>query len=260
MKSARGLLVARDPAPVIVANPGAASPFLVIGDHAGRRIPHRLGRLGLAQAELDRHIAWDIGVEGMGRVLAAKLGACFIRQGYSRLVIDCNRAPGSAASIPEVSDGTPIPSNVALTAAERAARVAAIYEPYQDRIRAELDERRSRGLRTILLALHSFTPTLQGIARPWRYGVLHQGDSAFSARMLCVMRKAQGDQIGDNQPYAMDGADNTVPLHRAGRDIDYLELEVRQDLIGSASGQRAAAAEVARFLADAAPRPIGEAA
>lgn len=245
------LLAAGDPLPVIVEKAGARRPFLFIGDHAGRAIPRRLGRLGLGPADLERHIAWDIGVEGLGLILACALNACFIRQAYSRLVIDCNRAPGSESSIPTVSDGTPIPANVGLSPAEKALRVESIYRPYQDRIGAELKARRAGNVRTVLVALHSFTPSLEGFDRPWRYGVLHRGDSPFSARMLAAMSGALGALAGDNQPYAMDETDNTVPLHSRGHDIDYLELEVRQDLLGEADGQALVAREVARFLTEA---------
>jgi len=242
---------------VIVDNAGAASRFLFIGDHAGRAIPKRLRALGLGRADLGRHIAWDIGVEAVGRQLAARLNACFIRQAYSRLVIDCNRVPGSAASIAAISDGTPIPRNFDLTAAEKTDRLESIYRPYQNSIARELDERHAKGLPTVLVALHSFTPSLDGAKRPWRFGILHRGDSPFSARILRAMSGALGPEVGDNQPYAMDETDNTVPLHRAGRDIDYLELEVRQDLISEAQGQRAAAREIADFLVRAGEHDTG---
>jgi predicted N-formylglutamate amidohydrolase len=242
---------------VFVERPSAACPFLLIGDHAGRSIPRRLGALGLGQADLERHIAWDIGVEATGLRLAAELEACFIHQAYSRLVIDCNRAPGSAASIPLVSDGTPILGNAGLSKADIADRVGTIYEPYQARIAQELDERRSRNVSTILVALHSFTPCLDGLDRPWRYGVLHRHDSPFSASFLRAMSVAIGPEVGDNHPYAMDETDNTVPLHRAGRDIDYLELEVRQDLIADAAGQAKIAREIAHFLVKAQNDMVG---
>jgi predicted N-formylglutamate amidohydrolase len=90
-----GLLRRDDPSPVIVTNPGGSSPILLLGDHAGRAIPESLGGLGVAPEALDLHIAWDIGVAGLGERLAADLDACFIRQAYSRLVVDCNRRPGT---------------------------------------------------------------------------------------------------------------------------------------------------------------------
>src|SRR3954468_8198949 len=128
------LLSTGDPPPVRVTNACAPSPFLLIGDHAGNRVPSALGSLGLTEEELRRHIAWDIGIEGLGEHLSAALDATFIQQIYSRLVIDCNRDPEAPDAIPAVSDGTPIPANRDLCADDRAARVQAIHGAYQDAI------------------------------------------------------------------------------------------------------------------------------
>jgi len=245
-RSSPALLGSNDPSPVIVTNPGGSSAFLMIGDHAGRLTPQSLGDLGLPPEAWERHIAWDIGVAGVGERLAAALDAPFIRQAYSRLVIDCNRVPGAADSTPEISDGQAIPGNSGLSAADLAARRDEIYAPYQDRISRALDERQRLGRPTLLVSLHSFTPVFQGFVRPWRFGVLHRGDSDFSRRVLALLREAFGEAAGDNQPYAMDGIDNTIPLHADARGLDYLELEMRQDLIADAAGQD----EVASIVAD----------
>jgi predicted N-formylglutamate amidohydrolase len=242
------LLGSDDPSPFFVVNPGGSSPYLLLGDHAGRQVPGKLGDLGLPAEAMDRHIAWDIGVAGMGEQLASALDACFIRQTYSRLVIDCNRLPGAADATPAVSDGQVIPGNQGLSPADIAARHDEIYQPYQGRIAEELDRRQRLGQTSLLVSLHSFTPFMQGAARPWRYGVLHRGDSALSRRTLALLRRVLGEEAGDNQPYAMDGTDNTVPLHADARGLDYLELEVRQDLIADAAGQVQAAAFIAMLL------------
>jgi len=230
-----------------VRNPGAASPFLLVGDHAGRDIPRRLGGLGLGAEALDRHIAWDIGVAGLGAALADRLGATFIAQRFSRLVIDANRDPARADSICEVSDRTAIPGNRALSAEDRRARREEIFAPYHARVAQELDARQGRP--TVLVALHSFTPRMDGSDRPWRFGVLHMDDSPFCAAMLAALRADLGaGVVGDNEPYRMDDVDYTAPHHAIGRGLDYLELEVRQDLLADAPGQARVAALLARLL------------
>jgi predicted N-formylglutamate amidohydrolase len=240
------LLAPDDPAPALAVNPRGASRLVLIGDHAGRAVPGKLAQLGAPVAAFDQHIALDIGVAGLGAALSARLDACFIHQAYSRLVIDCNRVPGSEGSILAVSDRTRIPGNEHLSAADADVRLREIYQPYQDRIAAALEDRVASN--PLLVALHSFTPALQGVARPWRYGVLHRNDSRLSFAMLAALRAVLGDLVGDNQPYAMDGTDNTIPLHVDARGIDYVELEVRQDLIGEAAGQHEAAALIAAAL------------
>ena len=251
---AKPLLQKGEAAPAIVQNPGAASPFVLLGDHAGRRIPRALAGLGLAPPTLDRHIAWDIGVAGLGRRLSAALGAVFIRQRYSRLVIDCNRDPARPDAMPEVSDGIPVPGNAALSEVDRRARIEAIAAPYHARIAAELDARAGRP--TVVVALHSFTPVMQGFARPWRFGVLRLGPTPFSDAVLAELIAAAGaGVVGDNEPYRMDEVDYTIPRHAIARGLDYLELEVRQDLLAHASGQM----EIAELLAGLLPRALAAA-
>ena len=238
------LLGPDEPAPVVVINSAGRSPFLLLGDHAGTLIPRRLGTLGLPPEERARHIAVDIGIEGLGRSLAARLDAPFLFQRYSRLVVDCNRDPGSPEAIPMVSDGTVIPGNQGLGAAERACRIGAIQRPYQDRIAAEIAARGSR----VLIALHSFTPVLAGAVRPWHVGVLYgEGDTRFARALLGVLGEGQGRAVGDNAPYRMDATDYTIPRHAFAAGLPYAEIEVRQDLIADATGQEA----WADILADA---------
>ena len=199
---------------------------------------------------MDSHIAWDIGVRGVGRRLAKALDAPFVRQRYSRLLIDCNRAPARSDSIPATSDGVAIPGNIGLDAAS-AARRTEIYEPYHACIAALLDRRGREARPTALVSLHSFTPSLQGRARPWAVGVLHRDGSALSRHVLTRLRAEFGDEAGDNQPYAMDEVDNTVPLHADPGGLDYLELEIRQDLIADTAGQTGMGLFLARLLGQA---------
>lgn len=243
-----GLLAPGDPAPVAVINGGARSPFLIVCDHAGRATPGALGLMGASPDAFERHIAWDIGAGALANRLAHSLNACVIQQTYSRLVIDCNRNPERADAIVEVSDGTLIPANANLTSAEVSARVEMIHAPYHARIAAELNLRADKGLETVVVAIHSFTPRMNGLARPWQVGVLHLGNSRVSQAMLASLANEAELIVGDNEPYAMAGIDYTVPLHAIGRGLDYLELEVRQDLIGDESGQAVWSARLAHHI------------
>ncbi len=235
------LLGPDDLPPFIVENEGAASPFVLICDHAGRETPKALGRLGVPDSEFERHIAWDIGAGEVCSRLSQTLDAVAIRQTYSRLVIDCNRPPKSPDLIVERSDGTDVPGNLCLTLEQAAQRLAEIHRPYHKRIAAILRHRVATGPRHVLILLHSFTPRMRGIDRPWRYGVLHLNDSPLSSAMLARLQTELGAEVGDNQPYAMDGTDYTAPRHSRESGVDYLELEIRQDLIGDEAGQAAVA-------------------
>jgi predicted N-formylglutamate amidohydrolase len=245
------LLDEDEPSAVMAENEAGRSDFVIACDHASNRIPHRLGALGLAAPELERHIAWDIGAAAVSSRLAALLGAVLFRQSYSRLVIDCNRAPDAPSSIVEISEATPIPGNIRLSAAAREARRREIFAPYHRRIAEELDRRQRAARPTVLLALHSFTPIFMGASRPWQCGVLYNRDPRL-AHLVGDRLRARGFAVGDNQPYAVsDATDYTIPVHGERRRLPHLELEIRQDLIADAGGQRDWAELLALLLPEA---------
>ena len=243
------LLAADEPAPVSVHNADGKSPLLLVADHAGNLIPRALGRLGVGEAELLRHIAWDIGIAGLGRALAEALDATFIQQNYSRLVIDCNRPLEADSSIPEISEQTPVPGNAGTDAVGKAARAREIFWPYHQRIESELEHRRQTGRATALIALHSFTPVYKGAQRPWHAGVLYNRDGRLAHRLMALLNAEQGLFVGDNAPYFVsDASDYTIPVHAERRGLHHVAVEIRQDLISAADGQRAWAERLARLL------------
>ncbi len=243
------LLADDEPAPVRVLRDTGAADFLLTADHAGRLIPRRLGRLSVPESELDRHIAWDIGIAGVTERLASLLDATAVLQTYSRLVIDCNRDPSVPSSMPDLSEATSIPGNVGLSAADRAARIDEIFAPYHARIAALLDARKTARRRTVLVAMHSFTPVFKGESRAVEVGVLFNRDARLASALLDRLR-AEGDiVVGENAPYAVsDTSDYGVPVHGEKRGLPHVEIEIRQDLIADAAGQAAWAARFARLL------------
>lgn len=252
-RTADGLLGPNDPLPFALFNAQGRSPFLLIGDHAGSAIPAALGDMGLAAHDRGRHIAIDIGVHGLGHALADLLDAPFLHQPYSRLVIDCNRDPAQPDAMPSITDGTWIEGNARLDDGTRAARIAAIHTPYHCAIQGLIAARRAAGQATVLLSLHSFTPMLAGSPRPWDAGIMYSsGIVHFAVALLAALRTDAAMVIGDNQPYAMDATDYSVPLHAFPNDLPYAEIEVRQDRIGDAAGQSL----WAQRLADAALRAL----
>lgn len=245
------LLGGGDPPPFLVVQPAGSSPFVFTCDHASRRIPGRLGALGLADEDLERHIAWDIGIAEVARRLAERLDAFLILAGYSRLCIDANRPPGSPQSVLGSSDGTVIPGNQGLTPDDIQRREREIFHPYHDRIALELDGRPG----AVLVSLHSFTPALGGSARPWHAGVLYNRDARLGHPLLALLRSEPGLEVGDNQPYAAsDATDYTIHAHGERRGLAHVEIELRQDLIADETGQAIWAERLGRLLPRAVDR------
>ncbi|HYM85260.1 MAG TPA: N-formylglutamate amidohydrolase [Pseudoxanthomonas sp.] len=249
MADPRVLLGADDPPPFTVHNAHGASPFVLIADHAGQHIPARLDDLGLSQAELDRHIGWDIGIAGVTGKLAGMLDAFAILQTYSRLVIDCNRPLQAPGSIVTVSDGTVVPGNQGLDDAAKTARALEIFAPYHARITQELDLRSAHSPAPVLVSMHSFTPVFAAFERPWHAGILYHRDARLAHALLAALRAEPGLEVGDNEPYAVsDNSDYAIPVYGEQRGLLHVELEIRQDLIADATGQQEWAERLARIL------------
>jgi predicted N-formylglutamate amidohydrolase len=246
------LLAADEPPAVIETGRQGQSNFVIVVDHASRRIPARLGDLGLPAPELQRHIAWDIGALAVARRVAAELGAVLVAQNYSRLVIDCNRDPGVASSIPTVGESIAIPGNVGLSEQQIAARRSEIFDPYHDHIRALLDGRLAGDRRTILVAQHSMTNIFRGVRREMHAAILYNRDRRFAGLVLDMLRREASMHFADNEPYFVsDATDYTIPRHGEARSLPHVEIEIRQDLLLDEAGQADWARRIATALRDA---------
>ena len=223
----------RSPPPAAsCVNAEGTSPYVLLCEHASNFIPKSYGGLGLPEAELQRHIAWDIGALALARLLSDGLDAPLFLSGYSRLLIDCNRPLGTLTSIPERSEDTVIPGNAGLDPAERARRAAAYFEPLRTLVAAELDRREAQAMPTILVGVHSFTPVFQGIRRPWHGGILYSASVGFARALITRLASDPNLVVGDNEPYQIEPEhDYTVPIHGDRRRIPAALLEVRQDLL-----------------------------
>jgi predicted N-formylglutamate amidohydrolase len=241
------------PPPVTVVNPDGASDVVLLCEHASNYIPAGYGNLGLPLEALQRHIAWDIGAAALARRLSARLDASLFLAGYSRLLIDLNRPLWAPTSIPELSEDTSIPGNRDLTAEERQQRAVAWFHPFHDAVSRSLDRRAAAGRRTLVIGVHSFTPTFLGVARPWHAGVLY-GQADRLGRAIAKSLETEGDLlVGDNEPYRIETEhDYTVPVHGDARGNEAVLLEVRQDLLGGDEEADAWAARLARAISDAA--------
>lgn len=247
------LLAPDEPPAYGVVNPDGTSPYVLLCEHASPRIPRALGDLGLTQAEIMRHIGWDIGAQAVALQLAERLDAPLFVANYSRLVIDCNRPLDNPSLIPAISDGTEIPGNQGLTDAARAARIDALFTPYHAAVSRRLDLRQQAGQRTLVVGIHSFTRQFQGQSRPWHAGILFNHAQGFGDAIIAGLRAAGATNIIANQPYVIDDNDYTVPVHGNARGLPSVLVEIRQDLLSDL----AVIDEWARYLHEALESTLG---
>ena len=246
------LLAADEPAPVTVHNENGRSPLLIVADHAGNSIPRALGRLGVPESEFGaphRLGHWH------RRGFPLRRGRARRHFGAAELFAPGHRLQPRAGVRdinPRDQRVYPDPGNVGLSESPEDARLREIFQPYHDRIKAELDRRWRAGRPAALIAMHSFTPIFMGAARPWHAGVLYNRDARFADLLIASLRREDGLIVGDNEPYSVtDESDYTIPVHGERRGLLHVEVEIRQDLIAPHSGQRAWGALLARLLPQA---------
>jgi len=238
---------------VAIERPEARSPVVLVCDHASNHLPARYGSLGLTADGLLAHFAWDPGALALSRRLSALLDAALIYGCVSRLALDVNRRPSDADSIVETVDGAPVPGNAGLSAAERERRVAEIYAPYHAALEDLLTKRARQNRPSALVAVHTYTPSLRGIARPWHCGVIFASDSRLGVALVNALRAEDGLIVGVNTPYApSDGVYHTMSLHGEARGNPAVMIEVRNDLVSNEDSQNAWAMRLAPLLQTAA--------
>jgi predicted N-formylglutamate amidohydrolase len=245
------LLAADEPAPYEILNEAGAQPVLLLCDHATNFMPRAFRSLGLDEALLARHIAWDIGVAEVTRDLARRLDAPAVLSHFSRLIVDPNRKLDDPTLIPQIGDGVVIPGNRDLSPEARKARIDGFHGPYHAAVARMLDALTARGPAPAVISMHSFTPVMKGIERPWEIGILWNEDGRLPLPLMARLR-AQGLTVGDNQPYSgRGGHGHTLHVHAEPRGLANALIEVRQDLIDTYHAAAEWSALLAKVLAEA---------
>lgn len=245
--------------PVRITNRDGGSSFVLTCDHASNFLPSQYGTLGLEASDLSRHIAWDPGALPVAARMAELLDAPLVESCLSRLLIDCNRPLDAPDLIPGLSETTIIPANAGLSEDERERRIALSWRPFHDAVEAVIKARQARGLATMLVSIHSFTPVYRGKSRPWQIGVIHDDDRRIAAPMIAALQRLEGIDVGINEPYSpADRVYFTLEKHARSRGLPCAMIEIRNDQIADASGQRKWAGLLAGIFSGLAQDAAGE--
>lgn len=243
------LLSADEPAAFALQNAEAVAPILLVCDHASRRFPSSLGTMGLDPAARRCHLAWDIGAGELTRRLAESLGATAVLCEYSRLIVDCNRQLQDPGAFLEFGDGIVIPGNRSIQSADQTRRANEIYWSYHNAITRELERLAEHGIRPVFVSIHSFTPVMKSIPRPWEIGVLWDLDRVIAEIFIQDFRE-EGFVVGDNEPYSGKAPEDfTIDNHAESRGLSHVGIEIRQDLLHHETGIARMAAIMHKIIA-----------
>lgn len=226
------------------------SNILLICDHSTNFVPASVngGTLGLAEKDMSRHIAFDIGAAGVTRSLAHHLNAPYVMSGFSRLVIDPNRGVDDPTLIMQLYDGSVVPGNRDVNPAETTRRTNKFYTPYQNAI-ADMTARYPKAA---LVSIHSFSPRLNGGQdRPWHLGILYAEDRRLADPILAILANDPDICVGNNQPYSGHLSGDTMDRHGVKPGRPHVLIEIRNDLISSAETQEIWGARLAILLQQA---------
>jgi predicted N-formylglutamate amidohydrolase len=243
LSDAAALLGPDDPVPYTVIEPiietGPAWPALLVCDHASNRVPSGLNGLGVAPADLETHLGLDIGAGNLTRYLSETLNLPAVMSAYSRLVVDCNRRLDDPSAFTPGDGTSPVPGNRDLGQADRQTRADAIYWPYHHAVRDRLAALESLAKAPALIAIHSFTPVLNGDTRRWHMGILWDSDPRIPEPLIKALRALPDIEVGDNEPYSgRDPHDFTIDHHGEAEGLPHVSIEIRQDLVETPEGVR----------------------
>ncbi len=229
---------------------------LFLCDHAQASIPPEYGDLGLCSSELSRHIAYDIGAEAVTRQLAQALDAPAVMSRFSRLMIDPNRGLDDPTLVMRIADGALVPGNARIDQVEIEARIARFYQPYDQAIDATLEAMHRIRSNPVVIAMHSFTPQMKGIVRPWDITVIWDFDPRLNLALLDALRREPDLVVGENEPYQGGYAGDTIDRHGLRRGLAHALVEIRQDLIAEPKSAEAWGLRLAALLRPLLATPI----
>jgi len=250
------ILSPREEPAVEIINANGAAPIVFACEHASNRVPDYFAGLGLSAKELKSHIAWDPGARDIALRLSAAFDAPLVCSGVSRLVYDCNRAPGAPSAMRPTSEDVVIPGNKDISRPEIQARMEQVYQPFVAALKGIITRKIDLGVLPALITVHSFTPVYLGQPRHVEIGILHAKDARLADAMLAEAARSPGFRFERNMPYGPgDGVTHTLETQGSRPALANVMIEVRNDLIKTDDGKQRVVATLENMIGQALKRP-----
>jgi len=222
-------------APFVLLAARTLVPLVLTCEHASHRLPAHCAPDLEERRILRRHWGYDIGAWEVTRSLSRALGASAIGGRWSRLWIDLNRRVDDPTLIRERVEGRDLSWNARLEPIERERRVLGQHAPYHEALDRLIIRRLVRDVRPLLLAIHTFTPSLNGSVRAFDAGVLFEREERLARSLARDLRRG-GLRVRYNAPYSgIAGMMYSVDRHGKHHGLPCLELELNQALFSDPS-------------------------
>lgn len=225
-------------------------PFVLTCEHARPDLPDGT-RAGADDRKILRsHWGWDIGAWALTHATARLLGSGATAGRWSRLWIDLNRAAGDPTLVRREAQGHVLSWNRALGPREIERRYSRVHAPYHQEVDREIAHRLLRGVRPVLLAIHTFTPSWRGRKRGFEAGVLYDRHGGPARHLARALRRI-GLEVRYNEPYSgRHGLMYSIDRHGREHGLVCLELEINQALFDRRDATVRLAAAVASALTE----------
>jgi predicted N-formylglutamate amidohydrolase len=207
--------------------------LLLTCEHAGNRIPSEYTALFAGSKKiLSSHRGWDPGALELTRYVSHQFRTPFFHEMWSRLLVESNRSPTNPRIWSKFTSGLP--------ADQRRDILEKYWLPHRCRVEKAVQDTVARGGSVVHIALHSFTPVLDGKIRNADIGLLYDS-SRKRERQWCrnwrekIIELNPTFRVRLNYPY-LGRADGLPAWLRkkfaVGRYIG-IEFEFNQGLIGT---------------------------
>lgn len=221
--------------------------LLLTCEHGGNGIPATYAHLFRGAASvLASHRGWDPGALDVARALARRFRLPVFAVTWSRLLVEANRSPTNPRIWSSYTKDLP--------GEERQRILDRYWWPHRREVEEAVDRGVKRGRRVVHVAVHSFTPVLNGEIRTADIGLLYDsarpGERDFCRRWEKVLaEESPALRVRRNYPYrgAADGLPNWFRRRLPDGFYVGIELELNQDLLAG-SRRRQTAAVVAESL------------
>ncbi|TWT29499.1 N-formylglutamate amidohydrolase [Blastopirellula retiformator] len=223
-------------------------------EHGGNHVPPKY-RDSFRDAEqvLASHRGWDPGSLEVAQAFQRSTGAPLVSSTVTRLLVELNRSEGHANHFSQYTRD--LPAETKRTINDQ------YYSPHRAAVQEAVERVRASGKRVIHLALHSFTPELDGEIRTAEIGLLYDpgrpGEKKFCAAWRTRLIALHANmRVRLNYPYLGKADGLTTSLRKKYSDAQYvgIELEVNQRLVTQDDAWQALIADLAQtFLTGVRP-------
>lgn len=207
-------------------------------EHAGNRIPAQYVHLFRGAADvLATHRGWDPGALTLAKLLSRELGRPLHAITWSRLFVEANRAPTNHRIWSRFTKSLP--------KAERDSILDRWWRPHREAVEKAVASEIARGRRVVHVAVHSFTPELDGEVRNAEVGFLydsrHKREAKFCREWASALNALDPSlRLRHNYPYSGAADGLSTWLRKRHPESLYLgiELEINQGLVDAKGWRR----------------------